>query len=60
MKVNNIDKQNLDSHTMEEESVVGSENSIKDIWNRLPLVMKIAVVVGDLFVLVFLIYYFTS
>jgi hypothetical protein len=60
MKVNNIDKQNLDSHTMEEESVVGSENSIKDIWNRLPLVMKIAVVVGDLFVLGFLIYYFTS
>jgi len=60
MKVNNIDKQNLDSHTTEEESVVGSENSIKDIWNRLPLVMKIAVVVGDLFVLVFLIYYFTS
>jgi len=60
MKVNNIDKQSLDFHTMEEESVVGSENSIKDIWNRLPLVMKIAVVVGDLFVLVFLIYYFTS
>ena len=60
MKVNNIDKQNLDSHTTEEESVVGSENSIKDIWNRLPLVMKIAVVVGDLFVLGFLIYYFTS
>ncbi len=45
---------------MEEESVVRGENSIKDIWNRLPLVMKIAVVVGDLFVLGFLIYYFTS
>ena len=45
---------------MEEESLVGSENSIKDIWNRLPIVMKVAVVVGDLFVLGFLIYYFTS
>lgn len=45
---------------MEEESVVRGENSIKDIWNRLPFVMKIAVVVGDLFVFGFLIYYFTS
>jgi hypothetical protein len=45
---------------MDEESTVGGTNSIKDIWNRLPLMMKIAVVVGDLFVLGFLIYYFTS
>jgi len=35
-------------------------NSIKDIWNRLPLVMKIGIVLADLFVLGFLIYYFNS
>lgn len=45
---------------MEEESLVGSDNSIKDIWNRFPLVMKIAIVVVDLSILAFLIYYFTS
>lgn len=45
---------------MEEDSTVVETISIKDIWNRLPLMMKIAIVVGDLFILGFLIYYFTS
>nr|MBC8517718.1 hypothetical protein [Euryarchaeota archaeon] len=45
---------------MEEDSTAVETISIKDIWNRLPLMMKIVIVVGDLFILGFLIYYFTS
>ena len=60
MKVNNIDIQYWVRHTMEEENLVGGDNSIRDIWNRFPLVMKIAIVVVDLSILAFLIYYFTS
>lgn len=61
MKVNNIDTPNQWAcQTMEEDSTAVETISIKDIWNRLPLMMKIAIVVGDLFILGFLIYYFTS
>ncbi len=61
MKANNIDTPNWgECQIMEEDSTAVETISIKDIWNRLPLMMKIAIVVGDLFVLGFLIYYFTS
>jgi len=61
MKANNIDTPNWGvCQIMEEDSTAVETISIKDIWNRLPLMMKIAIVVGDLFVLGFLIYYFTS
>lgn len=43
---------------MEEDSAAVETNSFKDIWNRLPLLVKIAIVGGDLLVLGFLIYYF--
>jgi hypothetical protein len=45
---------------MEKDSNLSGLNSIKDIWNRIPLTMKIALVVADIFVLGFLIYYFNS
>jgi hypothetical protein len=60
MKTNNIDTQNQGCCIMEKDSNLSGLNSIKDIWNRLPLVMKIGIVLADLFVLGFLIYYFNS
>jgi len=60
MKTNNIDTQNQGRCIMEKDSNLSGLNSIKDIWNRLPLVMKIGIVLADLFVLGFLIYYFNS
>jgi len=43
---------------MEENSIPEGIDSIKDLWNKLPTIMKILVVIGDLAGLGFLIYYF--
>ncbi len=60
MKTNNTDTPNQGLIIMEEESKMSALNSIKEIWNRLPLSMKVGLVVTDIFVLGFLIYYFNS